>query len=107
MLDSSRPFRCYRLNVFPYPAHTVAMLTCTDWRGRTESNRRVNTWDLTIHSADLAAVSEHDALQMILRDVLDRLDPPEGATWAEPPEPPEGGYGGQHVTFDQIPLPLD
>lgn len=97
MLDKSRPFRCYRLNFFPYPNHTVAMLTCTDWHGRTESDRRVNTWDLRVRSDDIQVMTEHDAVEVMLRDLLDRLDPPQGDPRAEPPAPPEGGHGGEQL----------
>lgn len=99
MLDQSRPLRCYRLNFFPYPRHTVAMLTCTDYRGRTESDRRVNTWDLRVLSEDLHALTEHHAVELLLRELLDRLDPPQGDPWAEPPEPPDGGYRGEAATL--------
>lgn len=95
MLDQSRPFRCYRLNVFPYPRHTVAMLTCTDWHGRTESNRREQTWDLAIPAAELHAGTPLQALEYILRELIDQLDPPQGDPWAKPPESPEGDYRGE------------
>lgn len=95
MLDYSRPFRCYRLNFYPYPRHTVAMLTCTDYKGRTESDRRVNTWDLRVLSGDLHALTEHLAVELLLRELLDRLDPPEGDPWAEPPASPVGDRRGQ------------
>lgn len=101
MLDESRPFRAYRLNVFPYRKHTVAMLTRTDWQGRSESDRREHTWDLPIPADDLHAMGSVSALETILRELLDRLDPPEGDPWAKPPEPPSGGYRGEQ---DSLPL---
>lgn len=95
MLDQSRPFRCYRLNFYPYRLHTMALLTCTDWRGRTEHDRRVNTWDLMVPADELKATDEQTALLYLLRELLDKMDPPEGSPWAEPPESPEGDYRGE------------
>lgn len=97
MLDQTRPFRCYRLNFFPYPRHTVAMLTCTDWRGRTESDRRVNTWDIRTSSDDLHHLTEHRAVELLLRYLLDQLDPPEGDPLAEPSGSPEGDDRGEQL----------
>lgn len=99
MLDQSRPYRCYRLNVFPYRAHTVAMLTRTDWHGRTEHDRREHTWDLRIPASDLDAGDSLRALEMILRELLDRLDPPTGDPWAEPPASPVGDHRGQQESL--------
>lgn len=103
MLDHRKPFRAYRLNVLPYRTHTVVMLTCTDWLGRTESDRRELTWDLPLFANDLHLAGPRRALEMILRDLLDRLDPPVGATWAKPPGSPLGDDRGEQ----EMRLPLD
>lgn len=103
MLDESRPFRCYRLNVFPYRSHAVAMLSRTDWHGRTEHDRREHTWDIRVPSSDLHALGSLGALELILRELLDRLDPPLGAPWAEPPASPEGDRRGEQLVLDPDP----
>lgn len=107
MLDQSRPYQCYRLRIFPYARHTVAMLSCTDWRGRTEADRRVNTWDLRIPAEELHATNERTALLYVLRELIDAIDPPQGDPWAKPPESPEGDYRGELLpgNYEQPRLP--
>lgn len=99
MLDTSRPYRCYRLNFFPYAAHTVAMLTCVDSRGRMECERRLHTWDLRIPREELHVTDERTALLLLMRELVDAIDPPEGSPWAQPSAPPEGGRGGDQLTL--------
>lgn len=99
MLDQTRPYRCYRLNIFPHRTHTVAMLSCTDWHGRTSCDRRLNTWDLRVPAEELRVTDERTALLYLLHELIDVMDPSPPDPWAEPPAPPEGGHGGEQLTL--------
>jgi len=76
------PFSSLRLNVFPYPSHTVVTATVRSTSGRETWDRRLGSWDLKIPASDYESMGHTEVLATVLRALVDVLCPPEGSPWA-------------------------
>jgi hypothetical protein len=91
-----------RLVIHPWPDHTTLALTTRTRRGSENWDRREHSWDIPLPEGDYSRYRTEDQLWMVLAALAATLRPPRLVTWAEPPEPPDGGYRGDPV----LPFPL-
>lgn len=92
-----------RLLILPYRNHTVCTLTTRDGHNREDWNRREHTWDLPLPQGDYATYSTEDQFWMVLAALAASTMPARSVAWAEPPEPPDGGYRGEVLPLFSAP----
>jgi hypothetical protein len=92
-----------RLIIHCYPKHTTAALITRDRRGSENWDRRIHAWDLPLPQRDYDDFMPEDQLWTILGALAEKTRKSKHTHWAEPPEPPDGGYRGEQGTlFDDL-----
>lgn len=94
MSDRPHDIRELRLLIYPYRNHTVVTLMSRDGFNREHWHRRSSAWDLPLPQGSYADLPPEDQLWMVIAALAASVQPASRVSWAEPPEPPDGGYRG-------------
>lgn len=100
MREPREGFSELRLILHCYPRHTTAALVTRRRDGRENWDSRQHAWDIPLPQEFYERYKPEDQLWVILAGLAAVAEPPRSIVWAEPPEPPVGGYRGL-----QDPLP--